>query len=641
MKSMLRVLFLFLTYNLTVASYAQNHVIDSLSNELINSDLTPNIRIDMMNELAWQLYFDQPDTAISIAQKALDLAESTSKPSLAGDMLSTIGAFHCLNRDLNVGREYFRRSLKKFEEVDDKKGILKVLTNLGASSKDAGDLVGALDYNLQALRLSESLEGESINVGILNNNIGLISIDLKRHNEADSFFIKALSSFTQYESWIDALDATVNRINNFRMSDEIDKAASLIDTLGFFAEKTETLFGLAKAAQLEGYVLLDAADYEGGLNMLEKAENYFLQTDNVGYEYLSTKVFKARAYVELDMPRKCVELINEVLPEVVIEENIGLAFESYNFLAVAYYELGEYQKAFDTDVKRDSLRDVLLDTEKSNQLASLQVEYETEKKEQEIVSLKQQATIQLLELSKRNNQILFLGIGILLFLISGILLYKQQATKKKKKSLEIEQRFLRSQLNPHFIFNSMAAIQNYLLKENSEKASDYMGMFSTLMRQILENSREEFISLKEEISMLQRYLDLQQLRFSEKLAYEITVDEELDKHYTAIPPMFAQPFIENALEHGLFKKGEENKISIKFTVLDEKHIELEILDNGVGLANEKTNIPHKSLATKITRERLASFESASFVSENLKDDNGEIQGFRISLSLPSKLMTAA
>jgi len=191
----------------------------------------------------------------------------------------------------------------------------------------------------------------------------------------------------------------------------------------------------------------------------------------------------------------------------------------------------------------------------------------------------------------------------------------------------------------------MAAIQNYLMNEDSESAGDYMGVFSTLMRQILENSREEFITLKEEISMLERYLNLQQLRFAEKLDFEIVVDDRLDVNYTGIPPMFAQPFIENALEHGLFRKNGKNSVQVKFSSVDDKTIGLEILDTGVGVSETNEESSHKSLAMTITKERLEAFTSKDFLSafktENLRGREGSIDGYRISLKLPSKLMNAA
>ena len=189
----------------------------------------------------------------------------------------------------------------------------------------------------------------------------------------------------------------------------------------------------------------------------------------------------------------------------------------------------------------------------------------------------------------------------------------------------------------------MGAIQHYLLTESREKASDYMGLFSKLMRQILENSRKEFIQLEEEIRMLKNYLKLQKLRFRNTFNYEIIVDKALNREYDGIPPMFAQPFIENALEHGLFKK-ECNDLRIKFSKISAKLVELEIFDSGTGLNQELSEAKdHKSLATIITNERLEKMRMTYktglvFNTENVINNVKEIDGYRVCIRLPMKLI---
>jgi len=171
-----------------------------------------------------------------------------------------------------------------------------------------------------------------------------------------------------------------------------------------------------------------------------------------------------------------------------------------------------------------------------------------------------------------------------------------------------------------------------------------MGMFSALMRQILENSRQEFITLGEEIKMIKNYLELQKVRFPD-FTYEIEVDDDLDVEYSAIPPMFAQPFLENSLEHGLFRdKSKENKISIRFKKKDKNLINLILEDTGIGEQEKTLPSDHNSLATTITRERLASFkaslkEKLGFDNTNIFSSDGEISGYRVNLTLPSEILT--
>ncbi len=177
----------------------------------------------------------------------------------------------------------------------------------------------------------------------------------------------------------------------------------------------------------------------------------------------------------------------------------------------------------------------------------------------------------------------------------------------KKHTAELRQKLLRSQMNPHFIFNSLTAIQNYIYEKRPDEAGKYLSDFARLMRQILYNSREEYISLDNEVNYLALYMDLQQLRFENKFNYELHVDPELEPEFTAIPPMLAQPFIENALEHGISRTKQSGLIIISFEKNGD-YLRFTLEDNGIGIDQSHKinagNSRHKSLAIQITRERL-------------------------------------
>ncbi|MEM9340697.1 MAG: tetratricopeptide repeat protein [Bacteroidota bacterium] len=308
-------------------------------------------------------------------------------------------------------------------------------------------------------------------------------------------------------------------------------------------------------------------------------------------------------------------------------------------------QTGNYAAALNTKNQYIMLKDSLMNVKREKAHQKLQIEFKVRQKDQEIASLNQQATIQSLKLSERNNQLMIGGLGAIVLLLGGFLYYQNDRNRKAKTANELEQRFLRSQLNPHFIFNSMIAIQRYLIeRNNAEETSHYMGTFSSLMREILENSRESFITLKKEVNLLTKYLELQKMRFKDRFDYDIVIDENLDLVYHGVPPMFAQPFIENALEHGLFRKQADNKLTIKFEKVGSDRVALYVTDNGVGMEAADHHSDHQSLATQITRERLASLKKANgkvgFSANNIKNAMGEIEGFRVHLTLPTQLLTA-
>ncbi|MFK7953728.1 MAG: histidine kinase [Ekhidna sp.] len=238
-------------------------------------------------------------------------------------------------------------------------------------------------------------------------------------------------------------------------------------------------------------------------------------------------------------------------------------------------------------------------------------------------------------------------VALLVLIVSTVFVIRiNQIKRKNKLEQDIQMAHLNAlklQMNPHFLFNSMTAIQDYILHENPQRASHYVGIFSTLMREILENSRKEFVTIRAEINMLKKYIELQQVRFEEQINYCIDIDEELDIDYEGIPPMFAQPFIENAIEHGLFKKA-ENQITIAFKKLTDDLVSLEISDNGIGIKKESQQKEHHSLATTIVKERLAILqqvtdEQIAIQIQNIESkETGKILGLKVALSLPLEII---
>ena len=202
--------------------------------------------------------------------------------------------------------------------------------------------------------------------------------------------------------------------------------------------------------------------------------------------------------------------------------------------------------------------------------------------------------------------------GIIISLLAGIVTAYLSAYIKQIKlshqNTTLKQKLLSSQMNPHFIFNSLAAIQSHIYKCEPEAAGNYLANFSRLIRLILENSRSETISVDNEILTLKLYLNLQQLRFADKFSYNIHIDPNIHTRTTQLPPMLAQPFVENSIEHGIMHLSEKGEINIRFGLTD-NYLSIEITDNGVGLQKSEElnrNKPqHSSLATGITRERLA------------------------------------
>lgn len=215
----------------------------------------------------------------------------------------------------------------------------------------------------------------------------------------------------------------------------------------------------------------------------------------------------------------------------------------------------------------------------------------------------------------------------------------------EKQKFDLEQKALRLQMNPHFIFNSLNSIQSYIVNQDTDKAVQYLGKFSQLMRLILTNSSFKYISFKEEVSSIQYYLDLEKLRFENKFDFKLTVDKKIDQDFVQIPPMIVQPYIENAIIHGLVNKPAKGKLEVDFK-LNENNIICIIRDNGIGRQksmeiDKESGIKRKSRGMLITKARLEILnrqtnDQFSVLIEDLKDTNGNAKGTKVVLNIDYK-----
>ena len=224
--------------------------------------------------------------------------------------------------------------------------------------------------------------------------------------------------------------------------------------------------------------------------------------------------------------------------------------------------------------------------------------------------------------------------------------FTQDITDRKLAYQQINslrQKVLRSQMNPHFIFNSLNAIQSYVLKNDSEQAVKYLNSFARLIRMILDSSRFDYINLEKEINILEYYLQLQQLRFGDKFIWSLEVDKHIDTDAVLIPAMLAQPFIENAIEHGLQHLEGNGVVKISFKRIKD-NIVFEVTDNGIGREASKSKKQNRenendSLSTKIFDERLFTLNKYSgqkitYEIVDLKDDHEHPSGTSVIISLP-------
>lgn len=337
--------------------------------------------------------------------------------------------------------------------------------------------------------------------------------------------------------------------------------------------------------------------------------------------------------------------------------------EAYNHLFSLYYNFGEYVKAIEALEQSYSIKDSIFHDKSVAQLQELETKFKTEKAVQDKELAEKETRLAEAEARSYRNSLISLFIVVLLAFLSIVFYVWQYRLRKQKelvskelsstqKRLEVEQQFrkaelkaLKAQLNPHFMFNALNSIQDYILLNEKELASDYLGKFADLMRIYLNHSQEGNLSLEEEIEALELYLDLESVRFDHSIEYTITADEELDIEALKIPTMLVQPYVENAIKHGLFHKKGERQVHIHFNEYNEDYIEAIVKDNGIGRAaankiNEHRNPNHKSFATSAnaTRLQLLNHGRSQKIEVKFIDlyQNKEVAGTEVRILIPLK-----
>jgi hypothetical protein len=261
--------------------------------------------------------------------------------------------------------------------------------------------------------------------------------------------------------------------------------------------------------------------------------------------------------------------------------------------------LNELERAYDLQRKT-------FEAENTQAIAEMNTLYELQAKDNSIKALSRNIELRTLQL-ERNRLLLILT--VLAFLVLAICtglfysIYRQRKLRQEKEKVVLQQQLLRTQMEPHFIFNTLAVLQSFIRMNKTEAAINYIGQFSRLLRSTLELSREQTVSLSDEVDMLENYLSLQQVRYEQGFEYRIDMPANLNAENLMLPPMLIQPFVENAIMHGIATDEEKGFVHIGFALQD-NIMQVNISDSGRPSTAGSNSAGHKSLSGAISRERM-------------------------------------
>ena len=333
-----------------------------------------------------------------------------------------------------------------------------------------------------------------------------------------------------------------------------------------------------------------------------------------------------------------------VAKETGQEISIVLVLEQ---LAAVKAKLKNFQEAYRYQQEYMQRKDSLTSTETKSRLADFEAMNKTRQKEEHITLLQKDNDIKNLQLkNSRQSNVLYLAGFIFLLATTGIVFYQRNRRMKmqaQKTKAELQMQVLRSQMNPHFIFNSLNGIENFILQNEKRQASEYLNKFASLIRIILSNSRKEGVVFADDMETIQLYIDLELLRFNNKFSYVKNIDPAILESDYRVPPLLIQPFVENAIVHG-FAYSSKSDLRLIVTVrMEEDYIIYKIVDNGVGRVqastyNARSKPNHVSLGLQITNERIEIFNEQHHAQNSLKIEdliglNGESSGTSVTIKV--------
>lgn len=642
-------LFLFVFFNsVKCPALNSNSKIDSLE-RILKTQIPDTERVIILNKLSFQyVRISAYEKALNSGVKAFELSNKLLYKKGQAKSLINIGNVYLAKSDLENAKQNYLSALVFAKQLGNISILSDCNNNLGEVFRICGDYEKSLSYYLESLKEAEILTDKP-GIAIALNNIGLLYDNLGNSKKAIESYKKSIKISKEIK------DNYIYAVNLLNIAGVYFNDGDMVEALNYY-QQTLALDKEINNKEGVGHCLLGIGIVYGKLNKLNEAKNYYLQCLKESNSYdnksmvCSCMINLGLIYEKNGEFDKAIEYENKAL---TLSFKLGTKPEirnCYLCLARSYSKINNSKKALQYFDAYTALNDSLYSNGSSKQIAEMQAKYETEKKqkENEVLEQKNQLLFQqgkIQDLKIEQGRYFIFGLLLLSVLIVGIafLLIRQNKVNALHAKIEMEQKLLRSQMNPHFIFNAMVGIQNYIYKEEPEVAANYLSSIVHLMRSIIDNSTKEFVLLEKEISTLHHYLTLQKVRFQDKFNFLIDVDPNLDIENTFIPPMMAQPFIENAIVHGIMlKTNGQGIISVKFKIHNH-HLSLEIEDNGIGREKAKEfsrmEKEHLSIATNITQERLAilnrkSKSKSSIVISDLKNESGQPEGTRVTFLFP-------
>lgn len=593
------------TLSLTLLSFlsvGQKAEFDSIISLLDNHPQRDTVRVEWLMQLQRYSVFDDAESFRPYMEEALEISEEIGYGSGIGNALNGLGVYYFKRSDYEAALDHVLRSIDVLDSLGLEDDLILPYNNLAMINSR----LEHYEESQNAYRfIIEQLEpaGPSMQLAAVNNNLGISLYAQQKFAESVPHFEEVVRIATELKF---PPGIALGEINWAKALNDLEQHEQAL-------EHGESAYGLSLQ-----------------LNMKSQKASAMRE---LGRSYSAL----GKHGVALAFHDSTVQLFRDV-------QQMGELFPSLFYQSEAYEKAGRPAKALEIFQEFHELQDSVHSEETKNITEQMRAKFETD----EAVKDKQLAELEAAKSeaeSARNRNLLFAAIGFaVLILIIGFLYVNRLQAQKKAQMLQSESdlresrmKAIRSQLNPHFIFNALNSIQYLFYSGDKKTASQFMGDFATLMRNVLDMSSKEDVPIADEQKMLTHYLDLERMRMENAFDYSFQIDENLDVEKVKLPTMLLQPYVENAVKHAFQGRKEGGKLTISIAKQNNELL-VKVEDNGVGLNATEKDSSHRSFSTDANAERVKMINEGRKKSVGVKmedrADLGEENGTRVTLRIP-------
>ena len=645
-------------------AYAQQRELDSLLMALGKHPQDDTVKLTLLIDVAYDYSNIDPDKGLLMADRAILLAKKLNDKTKLAEAYSQKGLNYSSKGEDSLALILDKQALAIYRQTGSRQNVAAALHNIGILYFNKSNYLEAINYHQQAAdifrqvndrkRLSSALNSLAVNymritqypkaletyLAVLTireqigdregmatalDNIGLLYTRMKNYAKALDYHTKALKLLEQGDNQSRLANVLGNIATVYDFQKKPDKALAYYARALVINRSIGNKRGIASNLVDMGIVHHDQGQYAQALPYLQQGLVLFRQlgdrnNESIALDYLGDWYAKAPdrllRHQGISPTQRYKRVIAYQRRELQLAQEIGaldLQADAWERMGQTYKTHKQYARALTAYQRSVALRDSVMNDEKRAEITRQEVRYTFEKKE---AVLNAQHTAEIRQQQTQRNAVLGGGALLLLAGAGGFLSFRRrreavqqrQEAELKAEIASTEMKALRAQMNPHFIFNSLNSISDFILKNDTKTADYYLAKFAKLMRLILENSEKKEIPLTDDLLALDLYMQLEAMRLRDGFTYQILVDDDIDPANTLVPPLLLQPFVENSIWHGLAHKPGQGHILVHIRKEGEM-LTCIVEDNGVGRQRAAENAAgqpdKKSLGMTITNARIA------------------------------------